>query len=44
MTFDRFHVVKLFNEAMDTVRKQERKEHEQLKGHKYTFKPVKMLG
>ena len=22
---------------MDTVRKQERKEHEQLKGHKYTF-------
>lgn len=37
ITFDRFHVVKLLNEAMDTVRKQERKEHEQLKGHKYTF-------
>ncbi len=37
ITFDRFHVVKLLNEAMDSVRKQERKEHEQLKGHKYTF-------
>ena len=37
ITFDRFHVVKLLNKAMDTVRKQERKEHEQLKGHKYTF-------
>mgnify|MGYP000497098226 CR=1 FL=1 len=37
ITFDRFHVVKLLNEAMDTVRKQERKEHDKLKGHKYTF-------
>ena len=37
ITFDRFHVVKLLNEAMDTVRKQERKEHDLLKGHKYTF-------
>lgn len=35
--FDRFHVVKLLNEAMDKVRQGERKEHEQLKGHKYTF-------
>ncbi len=35
--FDRFHVVKLLNEAMDTVRKVERKEHAELKGHKYTF-------
>ena len=35
--FDRFHVVKLLNEAMDTVRKQERLEHKMLKGHKYTF-------
>lgn len=35
--FDRFHVVKLLNEAMDEVRKAERKEHEELKGHKYTF-------
>lgn len=37
ITFDRFHVVKLLNEAMDKVRKAERKEHEALKGHKYTF-------
>ena len=37
VTFDRFHVVKLLNEAMDQVRKAERKEHAALKGHKYTF-------
>lgn len=35
--FDRFHVVKLLNEAMDKVRQQERQEHDELKGHKYTF-------
>jgi transposase len=35
--FDRFHVVKLLNEAMDKVRQTERKEHDALKGHKYTF-------
>jgi len=34
---NRFHVVILLNKAMDTVRKLERKEHEALKGHKYTF-------
>jgi transposase len=37
ITFDRFHVVKLLNEAMDKVRRVERLEHEELKGHKYTF-------
>ena len=37
VNFDRFHVKKLLNEAMDTVRKLERKEHDLLKGHKYTF-------
>lgn len=37
ITFDRFHVVKLLNKAMDNLRKAERKEHEILKGHKYTF-------
>jgi transposase len=37
ITFDRFHVVKLLNEAMDQVRKIERLEHGALKGHKYTF-------
>jgi transposase len=35
--FDRFHVVKLLNEAMDKVRQLERKEHDELKGHKYLF-------
>ena len=37
ITFDRFHVVKLLNEAMNQVRIIERKEHDALKGHKYTF-------
>lgn len=37
ITFDRFHVVKLLNKAMNDVRKAERKEHDLLKGHKYTF-------
>ncbi len=37
ITFDRFHVVKLLNEAMDKVRAVQRKEHAALKGHKYTF-------
>lgn len=37
ITFDRFHVVKLLNEAMNKVRIAERKEHAALKGHKYTF-------
>jgi len=35
--FDRFHVVKLLNEAMDKLVRSERKEHSELKGHKYTF-------
>lgn len=35
--FDRFHVKKLLNEAMDEVRKLERKQHKELKGHKYLF-------
>ncbi len=35
--FDRFHVKKLLNEAMDDVRKLERKEHKELKGYKYIF-------
>lgn len=35
--FDRFHVAKLLNKAMDTIKKIERKEHDLLKGHKYTF-------
>ena len=37
ITFDKFHVVKLLNEAMDKLRKLEYKEHQILKGHKYTL-------
>lgn len=37
ITYDKFHVAKLVNEAMDTVRKAERKEIIELKGHKYLF-------
>ena len=37
ITFDKFHVVKIINEAMDTLRKLELKEYSILKGHKYTF-------
>jgi transposase len=37
ITFDKFHVTKIINEAMDTVRKAERKDILELKGHKYLF-------
>lgn len=37
ITFDKFHVVKEVNKAMDEVRKQERGTNFELKGHKYTF-------
>jgi transposase len=37
IVFDRFHIKKLLNESMDNLRKLERKEHELLKGQKYTF-------
>ncbi len=37
ITFDRFHIVKLLNQAVDAVRKAERKEHDALKGHQYIF-------
>lgn len=37
ITFDKFHVVKIINEAMDKVRKLERNEFTMLKGYKYTF-------
>jgi transposase len=37
IVFDRFHIVKHLNDAVDEIRKKERKEHESLKGHKYTF-------
>ena len=37
LTFDHFHVTKEVNKALDEVRKIERKEAKELKGHKYTF-------
>ncbi len=37
ITFDKFHLTKLINEAMDNLRKAERKEIAQLKGYKYLF-------
>lgn len=37
ITFDKFHVTKEVNKAMDELRKLERKGNDLLKGHKYTF-------
>lgn len=37
ITFDKFHVVKEVNKAMDELRKLERQGNEFLKGHKYTL-------
>ena len=37
IVFDRFHIVKLLNEAMNEVRKKERTQHQILKNHRYTF-------
>lgn len=37
VTFDKFHVVKEVNVAMDAVRKMESKGNFEMKGHKYTF-------
>ncbi len=37
ITFDKFHVIKEVNKAMDELRKLERQGNELLKGHKYTL-------
>jgi transposase len=37
ITFDKFHIIKEVNKAMDELRKHERKGNDMLKGHKYTF-------
>jgi len=37
ITFDKFHVVKEVNKAMDELRKSERKDNALLKGHRYTL-------
>ena len=42
ITYDKFHVIKEVNKAMDEVRKLERKGNDLLKGHKYTFLKSKL--
>jgi len=42
ITFDKFHVVKEVNKAMDDLRRLERKGNAILKGHKYTFLKSKL--
>ena len=37
ITFDKFHVIKLANEAVDEVRRQEAKDNFQIKGRRYIF-------
>lgn len=37
MTFDQFHLMKLMKEAVDEVRRQEQKDHPELKGSKYLW-------
>lgn len=37
ITFDKFHVMKLINEAVDQVRRQEQKERPELKGSRYVW-------
>lgn len=37
IVFDRFHVTKMLNDAVDEVRKREARLHKVIKGHKYTF-------
>lgn len=43
ITFDKFHVVKEINKAMDELRKLERRGNDLLKRHKYTFLKSKLL-
>lgn len=37
MTFDPFHLMKMMNEAVDEVRREEQKRHPELKGSKYVW-------
>jgi transposase len=37
ITFDKFHIMKMINECMDKVRRNERRKYEDLKGAKYLF-------
>ncbi len=42
ITFDKFHVVKEVNKAMDELRKLEKRGNDLLKGHKYTLLKSKL--
>ena len=45
ITFDKFHVIKLANEAFDQVRREEARNNFQIKGRRYIFlKPRKVYG
>jgi Transposase. len=37
ITFDRFHIMKIINSAVNEVRKQESKDQDILKGNRYVF-------
>jgi transposase len=37
ITFDKFHIIKIINEAVDTVRKQEVREQPKLRGQRFIF-------
>ncbi len=43
ITFDKFHVIKEVNNAMDELRKAERRGNDMLKGHRYTFLKNKLV-
>ena len=43
ITFDKFHVIKEVANAMDELRKAERKSNDMLKGHRYTFLKNKLV-
>ncbi len=43
ITFDKFHVMKVVNKAMDDLRKLERIGNDRLKKHKYTFLKSKLI-
>jgi len=43
ITFDKFHVIKEVNAAMDELRKAERKGNDRLKGHRYTFLKSRLI-
>jgi transposase len=38
ITFDKFHVIKLANEAVDEVRREEAKNNYQIKGRRYIYR------